>query len=567
MTERRLHPFWALFASLFVSACGLLTDRESEEERATAHVLPLQAVSLQGFLPEGTNSGFIRFEAEHFAYQLPLTMTTPSSILSPIYVAADGSAGSGKVSLFWVPAESAQADANDGGTTDSAAVSERPDNAVDLGLDLIVGELPKFAYTDQPGVLVHAFLVGARAYQESAYRDAILMASPGAAKELTETRDRSIASLTSSIELIESVRRAGTPESLGTLALSGGDVEIALSLQSLTVADQLVAAFLAGSRAGTWKSQVDRGPRATLALSRQALFDDYLSEARNWFPNMTDQIASTVLEKSSQLSSAVGHATMAVGILGIAGVVAAPTVLAASAIGAFSFFALTYAPAATAAAIQAAGNLVRGGGTLNGYAYDTLAPSLKHILTQNLSYCLGMVQDKIVAKVAGASKGAAILGQLGAAISGFADSTSSRVSNWLVDCASDRTKCVSADDDVSDGGVDPGQGNGGNNDNDGGPSAGTCDEAQTAGGDSPESRTFDVGANCADLSLAYDTLSVEDEITVTYEGKVVAGTGCVGASGNLPFSICGSSSEILVSVAPNCAGGSGTAWSFTLACP
>lgn len=567
MTERRLLGLGTALASLLlVSACdGYSSDRDEERERATAHVLPLQAVSLEGFLPEGASSGFIRFEAEHFAYQLPLTTTTPASILAPIYVSPEGIAGSGSVALYWVPAaDEAQAGADDDGGTATPTASGRPTNAVDLGLDLKVDALPKFAYTEQPGILVHTFLVGARAFQESAYRDAIRSAGPAAAAELQKMRDGSIASLTSSIELIESVRNSGTDESMGSISLSRGDVAMGLSPASLTVADQLVAAFLIASRTGPWQSRVDRGASGQVEGLRQALFGDLVAEARDWFPAMTDQLASTVLERGSQLASAVGHATMAVGILGVVGVVAAPTALAATAVGAFSFFAMTYAPAASAAVIRAAGNLVRGGGSLNGYEYDSVAPSLKHVLSQNLSYCLGMAQDKIVDKVAGVSKGAAILTQLAGAVSGFVDDTSSRVADWLVGCAGDRSLCTPAD--TSDGGVEPG-GNGGEQDGDGGTSVGTCNEAQTAGGDAPEARTFDVGTNCADLSLSYDTLSVEDEITVTYEGQVVAGTGCVGASGNLPFSICGSSSEILVSVTPNCAGGSGTAWSFTLACP
>jgi hypothetical protein len=569
MTARPHYGAWAVLASLvLIAGCDWNSDRSEKEERATGHVLPLQAVSLEGFLPEDATGGFIRFEAEHFAYQLPLTTTQPASVLAPIYVSPDGTLGSGKVSLFWLPAgDEASADASDGGTMASASSSTskltnpRPEGAVDLGLDLSVAALPKFAYTDKPGVLLHAFLVGARAFQEGAYRDAIASAAPAAQAELTKMRDDSIASLTSSIELIEAVRSSGAAESMGKLSFDSRDVEVGLSLESLTIADQLVAAFLIASRTGSWQSHVDRGSNALVAQTRQALFGDLVSEARAWFPRMTDELANVALERASQLSSAVGHATLAVGILGTLGVIAAPTALAATAIGAVSFFALTYAPAATAAVIRAAGNLVRGGGALNGYEYDSVAPSLKHVLSQNLSYCLGMAQDKIASKIAGVSKGAAVLTQLASAVSGVIDSTSSRVSSWLVDCAGDPSMCHS--NDAADGGSGNGQGN----DDDAGTTVGTCNEAQTAGGDTPESRTFDVGTNCADLTLTYDTLSVEDEITVSYEGKVVAGTGCVGASGSLPFSICGSSSEVLVSVTPNCAGGSGTAWSFTLQCP
>ena len=44
-------------------------------------------------------------------------------------------------------------------------------------------------------------------------------------------------------------------------------------------------------------------------------------------------------------------------------------------------------------------------------------------------------------------------------------------------------------------------------------------------------------------------------------------TGCVGASGTQSISYNGASTQISVQVIPNCMGGTGTAWNYSVSCP
>jgi hypothetical protein len=76
-----------------------------------------------------------------------------------------------------------------------------------------------------------------------------------------------------------------------------------------------------------------------------------------------------------------------------------------------------------------------------------------------------------------------------------------------------------------------------------------------------------MGRTAGTFHFLYDTYFMEDRMTVKYEGATLFDTGCVGASGDVILSFSGSSSAITVEVAPNCAGGSGTAWTFTVQCP
>jgi len=54
---------------------------------------------------------------------------------------------------------------------------------------------------------------------------------------------------------------------------------------------------------------------------------------------------------------------------------------------------------------------------------------------------------------------------------------------------------------------------------------------------------------------------------VSYEGRSLFDTGCVGTSGSVLLSYSGSSSKVAVQVFPSCAGGSGTTWNYTVHCP
>ena len=57
-------------------------------------------------------------------------------------------------------------------------------------------------------------------------------------------------------------------------------------------------------------------------------------------------------------------------------------------------------------------------------------------------------------------------------------------------------------------------------------------------------------------------------MVVTYQGSTLFDTGCVGAHGTQQISYGGGSTQITVSVSPDCQPGtSGTGWQYTVGCP
>ncbi|MFH1081015.1 MAG: hypothetical protein V1766_12290, partial [Pseudomonadota bacterium] len=95
-----------------------------------------------------------------------------------------------------------------------------------------------------------------------------------------------------------------------------------------------------------------------------------------------------------------------------------------------------------------------------------------------------------------------------------------------------------------------------------------CNQQQVAGGDTADSRTIEMGKTSGTFRFYYNTYSQKDRIVLScYGGSALYDTGCVGTSQtvSLPFSC--STSKITVAVSPNCAGGSGTAWNYTVYCP
>jgi hypothetical protein len=97
---------------------------------------------------------------------------------------------------------------------------------------------------------------------------------------------------------------------------------------------------------------------------------------------------------------------------------------------------------------------------------------------------------------------------------------------------------------------------------------GGCGQRSAAGGDAPESIVVELGATQGTFEFTYDTYSVEDQMTVFYEGRSIFTTGCVGDAGIERITFMGNASEVRIDVRPNCArGGSGTAWEFTVGCP
>jgi Viral BACON domain/Putative binding domain, N-terminal len=93
-----------------------------------------------------------------------------------------------------------------------------------------------------------------------------------------------------------------------------------------------------------------------------------------------------------------------------------------------------------------------------------------------------------------------------------------------------------------------------------------CNTAAVAGSDLPVTRSVDVGRTSGRFTFTYQTYSQQDRMVVSYEGRTLFDTGCVGTFSSRDISFSGGSSVVTVTVTPNCAGGFGTAWEFTVAC-
>ncbi|MBF0319699.1 MAG: hypothetical protein HQL01_07850 [Nitrospirae bacterium] len=94
-----------------------------------------------------------------------------------------------------------------------------------------------------------------------------------------------------------------------------------------------------------------------------------------------------------------------------------------------------------------------------------------------------------------------------------------------------------------------------------------CNSTAVAGNDTAQTIKVSMGKSSGTFTFSYDTYSVKDQMVVSYEGKTLHDTGCVGKSGSVALSYSGTSTEVTVAVTPNCAGETGTAWNFTVGCP
>ena len=114
-------------------------------------------------------------------------------------------------------------------------------------------------------------------------------------------------------------------------------------------------------------------------------------------------------------------------------------------------------------------------------------------------------------------------------------------------------------------------GGGDDDDDDGGgsPPVPQCDTVQVQGGDTPETRTIEMGQASGTFLFEYETYGQKDQMIVKYRGGVLFDTGCVGTYGlkSTYLQYSGSSTQVTVEVVPNCQGGSGTKWYFIVNCP
>ncbi len=94
-----------------------------------------------------------------------------------------------------------------------------------------------------------------------------------------------------------------------------------------------------------------------------------------------------------------------------------------------------------------------------------------------------------------------------------------------------------------------------------------CSATQNAGADTPDTRTIELGKPAGTFVFTWNTYSQEDEIIVFYQGITLFDTTCIGSSGAPSLHYSGTSTQITVQVIPNCKGGTGTAWDYSVSCP
>lgn len=100
-----------------------------------------------------------------------------------------------------------------------------------------------------------------------------------------------------------------------------------------------------------------------------------------------------------------------------------------------------------------------------------------------------------------------------------------------------------------------------------------CNTNTTSGGLGIDRKTINLGKNSGTFNFTYDTMSVPDQIIITYEGQTLYDTGCVGStnsttySATVPISYSGSSSQILVTVNGDCTNTGSTQWTYNISCP
>ncbi|CAF1560529.1 unnamed protein product, partial [Rotaria sordida] len=96
----------------------------------------------------------------------------------------------------------------------------------------------------------------------------------------------------------------------------------------------------------------------------------------------------------------------------------------------------------------------------------------------------------------------------------------------------------------------------------------TCDGQQVAGADTPISRRYNMGARTTSFQFTYQTYSKEDRVKVWNGARNLLDSGCVGTGSpvTVTFNLTSSDKNIRVDVEPNCTGGTGTSWYFTVAC-
>ena len=96
-----------------------------------------------------------------------------------------------------------------------------------------------------------------------------------------------------------------------------------------------------------------------------------------------------------------------------------------------------------------------------------------------------------------------------------------------------------------------------------------CGTFTESGHDEGETHIVELGQSSGVFQFDYNTYSQEDHIIIWYEGRKLKDFGCLGTGSTQTEYIFyeGSDTKIKVEVIPNCFGGTGTDWNFTVHCP
>ena len=96
-----------------------------------------------------------------------------------------------------------------------------------------------------------------------------------------------------------------------------------------------------------------------------------------------------------------------------------------------------------------------------------------------------------------------------------------------------------------------------------------CETFIKSGQNKPSTYIVELGRTSGSFTLEYDTYRIKDRILVSYEGRTLYDTGCVGTSGNKTKTISyyGYSTQVTVQVLPDCMNAGNTDWEYTIHCP
>jgi hypothetical protein len=421
-----------------------------------------------------------------------------------------------------------------------------------LDLRLAVRGVPLLASSGEPGALLLSFLDGLARGLPAALAPAIEF-DPTVAQELEET----LAQVSVMRQAVHELRTGRVRRVTIATSMTGAPIE--LDIPMLRESERWLVAMIRGTlratalststSTGGGGSRVFEGREIGLASrGLRAADNDDVTQALDDLPNT---LANATLTDSKRLFRGVG-----IGLFVMGALVTGPAATAVATLGAVTFMVATVAPAAIATVLNVGGRILKGDPVVPA----DLKPAFQHLVSQYVGLGLGTLAKNIAGSAtSNARVGQTVWGAIDK-IGGFVSGLAGKIASKGANCALDPNGCAGP----GNGGTSPGTTDPNDPDI---PPPPMCGVQQVQGGDAAETRTIDLGQRSGMVSFSYQTYTQEDRMTVTYEGQVLFDTGCVGASSSAQLAYSGSSSLITVAVTPNCGGGTGTSWTFTMGCP